>query len=275
MGIAVRDTARLAEIAREIRRDVITMLCAAGSGHPGGSLSAVDLVTCLLFGDVMSYRPTEPHWPNRDRFIMSKGHCIPAWYAAIARAGGMDRTKLLTLRRLGSELQGHPDRVRCPFVEASTGSLGQGLSIAMGMALAAKLDKAAWRVYCMIGDGEFQEGQVWEAAMAAPKYQLDNLCVILDWNKIQLDDTIDNIMPIAPIAEKWVAFNWNVIEINGHDFEQILGAFDQARATRGRPTVIVADTIKGKGVSFMENNVAWHGKSPTAEERDRALAELE
>lgn len=275
MGIAVRDTARLAEIAKEIRRDVIRMLCEAGSGHPGGSLSATDIVTCLLFGNVMRYRFNEPKWPDRDRFIMSKGHCIPAWYAALARGGTLERDQLMTLRKLGSELQGHPDRVRCAPIEASTGSLGQGLSIAIGMALAARLDRASWRVYCMIGDGEFQEGQVWEAAMAAPKFGLDNLCVIMDWNKIQLDDTVVDTLPITPIADKWKAFNWHAIEIDGHDIAQILEAFDEAQATKGKPTVIVADTVKGKGVSFMEHNVAWHGKAPTPEERDAALAELE
>lgn len=274
MGAAVRDFVRLADVAKQIRRDVIAMLAEAGSGHPGGSLSAADIVTCLLFGDVMRHRPQEPRWAERDRFIMSKGHGIPVWYAALARAGYFPPEQLATLRKFGSFLQGHPDRVMAPFIEASTGSLGQGLSVALGMALAGKLDRAGYRVYCMIGDGESQEGQIWEAAMAAPKFQLDNLCAILDWNKGQIDGPVEEVMSIEPIADKWRAFNWNVISINGHDFEQILDAFDQAAQTKERPTMIVADTIKGKGVSFMEGVIDWHGKAPNADEAAKALAEL-
>ncbi|HXK94724.1 MAG TPA: transketolase, partial [bacterium] len=218
-----RNIETLQSHARAIRIHAVKMLTAAGSGHPGGSLSAADLVAALLFG-VMRHDPHNPQWPGRDRFIMSKGHCIPAWYAALALAGYFDESHLLTLRRLGSPLQGHPDRVRLPALEASTGSLGQGLSIALGMALAAKLDQAAWRVYCMIGDGESQEGQIWEAAMAAGKFGLDNLTVILDNNNGQIDGYVEDVMPISPIDAKWRAFNWNVVSIDGHDMEQILQA---------------------------------------------------
>lgn len=268
-----RNIETLQSYARAIRIHAVKMLTAAGSGHPGGSLSAADLVAALLFG-VMRHDPHNPQWPERDRFIMSKGHCIPAWYAALALAGYFDESHLLTLRRLGSPLQGHPDRVRLPALEASTGSLGQGLSIALGMALAAKLDQAAWRVYCMIGDGESQEGQIWEAAMAAGKFGLDNLTVILDNNNGQIDGYVEDVMPISPIDAKWRAFNWNVVSIDGHDMEQILQALDEARAMKGRPTLIWAKTVKGKGVSFMENDVSWHGKAPTREQMDQAVREL-
>ncbi|HOJ58947.1 MAG TPA: transketolase [bacterium] len=268
-----RNIETLQSHARAIRIHAVKMLTAAGSGHPGGSLSAADLVAALLFG-VMRHDPHNPQWPGRDRFIMSKGHCIPAWYAALALAGYFDESHLLTLRRLGSPLQGHPDRVRLPALEASTGSLGQGLSIALGMALAAKLDQAAWRVYCMIGDGESQEGQIWEAAMAAGKFGLDNLTVILDNNNGQIDGYVEDVMPISPIDAKWRAFNWNVVSIDGHDMEQILQALDEARAMKGRPTLIWAKTVKGKGVSFMENDVSWHGKAPTREQMDQAVREL-
>ncbi len=268
-----RNIETLQSYARAIRIHAVKMLTAAGSGHPGGSLSAADLVAALLFG-VMRHDPHNPQWPGRDRFIMSKGHCIPAWYAALALAGYFDESHLLTLRRLGSPLQGHPDRVRLPALEASTGSLGQGLSIALGMALAAKLDQAAWRVYCMIGDGESQEGQIWEAAMAAGKFGLDNLTVILDNNNGQIDGYVEDVMPISPIDAKWRAFNWNVVSIDGHDMEQILQALDEARAMKGRPTLIWAKTVKGKGVSFMENDVSWHGKAPTREQMDQAVREL-
>ncbi len=268
-----RNIETLQSHARAIRIHAVKMLTAAGSGHPGGSLSAADLVAALLFG-VMRHDPHNPQWPGRDRFIMSKGHCIPAWYAALALAGYFDESHLLTLRRLGSPLQGHPDRVRLPALEASTGSLGQGLSIALGMALAAKLDQAAWRVYCMIGDGESQEGQIWEAAMAAGKFGLDNLTVILDNNNGQIDGYVEDVMPISPIDAKWRAFNWNVVSIDGHDMEQILQALDEAWAMKGRPTLIWAKTVKGKGVSFMENDVSWHGKAPTREQMDQAVREL-
>ncbi|MFB3787771.1 MAG: transketolase [bacterium] len=268
-----RNIAMLQERARAIRIHAVKMLTEAGSGHPGGSLSAADLVAALLFG-VMRHDPQNPQWPERDRFIMSKGHCIPAWYAALALAGYLDESELMTLRKLNSPLQGHPDRARLAAIEASTGSLGQGLSIALGMALAAKLDQASWRVYCLIGDGESQEGQIWEAAMAAGKFGLDNLTVILDNNNGQIDGYVEDVMPITPIDAKWRAFNWNVVSINGHDLEQILTALDEARTMKGHPTLIWAKTVKGKGVSFMENDVSWHGKAPTREQMEKAVREL-
>lgn len=268
-----RDTETLNQHARAIRINVIKMLTEAGSGHPGGSLSATDLVTALMFG-VMRHDPQNPLWDERDRFIMSKGHCIPAWYAALASAGYFPEDELITLRKFGSKLQGHPDRVKFPGIEASTGSLGQGLSIALGMAMAGKMDGAPWRVYCMIGDGEAQEGQIWEAAMAAGKFKTGNLIAILDNNNGQIDGFVEDVMPLDPIDDKFRAFNWHVIDIDGHDMEQILHALDEANRTLDRPTLIWAKTIKGKGVSFMENNIGWHGKTPTVDERDKALAEL-
>ncbi len=268
-----RDISTLKSLARRIRMNSIKMLTEAGSGHPGGSLSAADIVAALLFG-VMKHDPANPKWESRDRFIMSKGHCIPAWYSALALAGYFKEEELMTLRQLGSPLQGHPDRMRLPAIEASTGSLGQGLSIALGMAMAGKMDKASYRVYCMIGDGESQEGQIWEAVMAAAKFQADNLTVILDNNNGQIDGYVEDVMPLSPIDAKWRSFNWHVIAINGHDMEQILKALDEAAATPDRPTLIWAKTVKGKGVSYMENDYTWHGKTPSVEQRDQALKEL-
>lgn len=268
-----RDINQLNEYARRIRVHVIKMLGEAGSGHPGGSLSAADIVSALMFG-VMNHDPENARWEERDRFVMSKGHCIPAWYAALAVAGYYDESELSTLRKYGSRLQGHPDRVIMKEMEASTGSLGQGLSIAQGFAMAAKLNNAPRRVYCVIGDGESQEGQIWEAAMACAKFKLDNLTAILDNNNGQIDGYVEDVMPLSPIDAKWRAFNWHVIAINGHDMEQILHALDEARNTPDRPTLIWAKTVKGKGVSFMENNIGWHGKAPSAEETQKALAEL-
>jgi transketolase len=272
------DYDKLSEIARECRVQIIRMLTHAGSGHPGGSLSAIDILTVLFFNR-MRYDPKRPDWPDRDRLILSKGHCVPALYALLAKAGYFPESLLPTLRKLDSPLQGHPDRVRLPGIEAATGSLGQGLSISIGMALAAKLDGKPSRIYCVLGDGEIQEGQVWEAAMAAPRIgqpnrPLDNLCVILDYNKIQLDDFVKKVMDLDPVIEKWKAFNWPVIEIDGHDLSQIDKALDQAEATKGRPTFIVAHTIKGKGVSFMENEPEWHGKAPKKDEGIRAIREI-
>lgn len=267
------DIPRLKAIARELRMDVIRMLAEAGSGHPGGSLSAADIVTVLFF-EKMRHRPAEPDWPDRDRFVLSKGHCVPILYAALAKAGYFPREELLTLRRLNSRLQGHPDRVRFPYVEAATGSLGQGLSLALGMALALRLDGRPSRVYCMISDGESESGQIWEAALAAPKFKTDNLTVILDYNKVQLSGHVKNIMDLDPLPEKWRAFRWHVLEINGHDFAAIGKALEEATATTGKPTVIVAHTVKGKGVSFMEDKWEWHGKAPNREEAERAIQEL-
>jgi transketolase len=265
--------AELAEIARQIRIDVIRMLAEAGSGHPGGSLSVADVVAVLMF-EVMRHDPKNPGWEERDRFVMSKGHCIPAWYSALAQAGYFPREEIMTLRKLDSRLQGHPDSNVLPCIEACTGSLGQGLSIALGMALASGLAGNPWRVYCMVGDGESQEGQVWEAAMAAGKFKPPALCAILDYNKAQIDGYVRDVMPIEPIQDKWESFGWHVIKIDGHDLDQIYSALMEAKSVTDRPTLIVADTVKGKGVSFMENVVDWHGKAPTKEEAQKALAEL-
>jgi transketolase len=269
--------ARLASIARDCRVQIIRMLTHAGSGHPGGSLSVIDLLVTLFFAR-MRHDPTRPGWPDRDRLLLSKGHAVPALYAVLARAGYLDEAVLPTLRKLGSPLQGHPDRTMVPAVEAATGSLGQGLSIAIGEALGLKLAGSPARVYCVIGDGESQEGQVWEAAMSAPKlspeHPLDNLCVIVDYNKIQLDGFVAKILDLEPLAAKWKAFGWSVLEIDGHDLDQIAKALDQAEAVRGVPTVVIAHTVKGKGVSFMENEPAWHGKAPKPAEAVEAIREI-
>ena len=272
------DVATLADIAREGRTQILRMLTHAGSGHPGGSLSAIDILTVLYFSR-MRYDPANPHWEGRDRFILSKGHCVPAQYFCMAKAGYFPMDLLVTLRKLGSPLQGHPDRVALPGIEAATGSLGQGLSVAVGMALGLKLANASPRVYCVLGDGETQEGQIWESAMSGPKlgapdHHLDNLCAILDYNGIQLDGFVKNILDLEPVTEKWKAFGWAVLEIDGHDFSQIDKALDQAEAIKGKPTMIVAHTVKGKGVSFMENDPEWHGKAPKPAEAVRGIREL-
>ncbi len=272
--MATTDIAALQGLSRELRRDIIETLVEAGSGHPGGSLSEIDILACLYFGDVLRYRANEPTWPARDRFVLSKGHCTPGLYSVLSRAGYFPRDWLKTFRKFGSLLQGHPDRTRTPGVEASTGSLGQGLSMAVGMALAGRLDGRPYRVFCMVGDGESQSGQVWEAVMSAGKYRLDNLCVIVDYNQVQQTDLVLNILDLEPLADKFRASDWHAIEIDGHDHQAILSAFEQAAATKGRPTAIVAHTVKGKGVSWMELSPAWHGKAPTREEADRALAEI-
>jgi transketolase len=259
--------------AKEVRRLIVQMLCEAGSGHPGGSLSSADLITALFFA-VMRHNPKEPQWPERDRFHMSKGHCCPLWYAVLAETGYFSRKELLTLRKLGSMLQGHPDR-RVPGVDVASGSLGQGLSVALGMSLASRIDKKDYRVYVLLGDGEIQEGNIWEAAMAASHYRVDNLCAILDYNGFQIDGRTKDIMELEPLAAKWKAFGWHTIEINGHNMKEILAAYDKARSVKGKPTVIIAHTIKGKGVSFMENVVDFHGRAPTKEETAQALKELE
>jgi len=265
--------ASLRTIARELLIADIEIIAAAGSGHPGCTLSAADLITALYFFK-LRLRPEEPDWPDRDRFVLSKGHCIPIVYAAMAKRGFFDPELLGTLRTLGSPLQGHPDRARLPGVEASTGSLGQGLSIAVGMALAGKMGGRPWRVYCMLGDGEIEAGPVWEASMLAPKYGLDNLCAIVDANQVQQTGKVRDILDSEPTVAKWRAFNWHVREIDGHDMEEIVDALDEAEMVTGRPTMIVARTVKGKGVSFMELDYHWHGKAPKGEETARALAEL-
>ncbi|MFQ5683396.1 MAG: transketolase [Candidatus Binatia bacterium] len=264
---------QLQNTAKKLRADIIRMLVEAGSGHPGGSLSCIDLLVALFFHK-MRHKPEDPNWADRDRFVLSKGHCVPALYAVLARAGYISKEELLTLRKLNSRLQGHPDRNRFPGVEASTGSLGQGLSVALGMALAGKTSKQDYRVYCMISDGECQAGQVWEAAMAAPKFKLDNLCVLLDYNKIQLSGAVKDIMNVEPLLDKWHAFNWNTIEIDGHDFTAILQALDAAERAKEKPTLILCQTTKGKGVSFMEGKWEWHGKAPNREEGERAIQEI-
>jgi transketolase len=257
----------------DLRIDNLTAIATAGSGHPGGTLSVMDILQTLYFAE-MKHRPSEPRWPDRDRLVLSKGHAVPALYTVLAHAGYFSRDKLLTLRQLGSPLQGHPADFMLPGIEASTGSLGQGLSMALGMALASRLDGDKFRVYAIIGDGESQEGQIWEASMAAPRYKLDNLCVILDHNKGQIDGPVKEIMDLDPIADKWRAFNWNVLSIDGHDYQQIGEAFDSARATKGKPTFIIAETIKGKGVSFMEGKIGWHGMAPSKLQLEQAVAEL-
>jgi transketolase len=272
------DLAKLESIAREGRAQIIRMLTHAGSGHPGGSLSVIDILTTLFFNR-LRYDPKRPQWEDRDRFVLSKGHCVPAQYYCMARAGFFPMDRLITLRKLGSPLQGHPDRVMLPGIEAATGSLGQGLSVAMGMALGGKLAGKTFRVYCVLGDGEIQEGQVWESLMSAPKlgapdHQLDNLCVILDYNGIQLDNFVKKILDLEPVTDKLKAFGWPVLEVNGHDIAQVDKALDQAEATRGGPTFVVAHTVKGKGVSFMENDPEWHGKAPKPEEAVRAVREI-
>lgn len=271
------DIPHLKKIAQELRVDVIRMLTEAGSGHPGGSLSATEIVTALFFHK-MRHRPDDPFWSERDRFVLSKGHCCPILYAALAKTGYFSKEELLTLRKIGSRLQGHPypgrPGERLPGVEAATGSLGQGLSIAIGMALAGQLAKKTYRVYALLGDGECQAGQVWEAAMLAPKYALDHLCAIVDRNKIQNDDFVERTLNLDPFQGKWEAFGWHVIQVNGHEISEVLEALEEAERVKQKPSVIIADTIKGKGVSFMENNPDWHGKAPNREESERAIREI-
>lgn len=258
--------------AKQIRRLIVQMLAKAGSGHPGGSLSATDLITALFFA-VLRHNPKEPSWPERDRFHMSKGHCCPLWYAVLAESGYFPEEKLWTLRQLGSILQGHPDR-RAPGVDVASGSLGQGLSVGLGMNLAAKLDKKDYRTYILIGDGEIQEGNIWEAAMACAHFRCGNLCAILDYNGFQIDGKTCHVMELEPLAAKWQAFGWHTIEINGHDMKDILSAYAEAAAVKDKPSIIIAHTIKGKGVSFMENICDFHGRAPTQEEAQQALKEL-
>jgi transketolase len=271
-----KSIAELQEIAKRVRREIIEMTGAAKSGHPGGSLSAVEILVELYFNH-MRLDPKNPHWPDRDRFILSKGHAAPVLYAVMAEAGYAETPldKLNTLRKLGSVYQGHPDMRYIHALEASTGSLGEGLSLGIGMALGARLDGRPSRTYVMLGDGEIQEGQVWEAAMAAPFHKLDNLVAIVDYNGIQLDGFVKDIMEVAPLADKWRAFRWHTIEIDGHDLSAVQQALAEAEATKGQPTCIVAHTVKGKGVSFMENNPKFHGTAPTADEVKLALQELQ
>jgi transketolase len=269
-----RSVAELQEIAKRVRRDIVEMTGAAKSGHPGGSLSATDILVVLYF-DHMRHNPKDPKWPDRDRFILSKGHAAPVLYSVMAEAGYTPKDKLNTLRQLGSIYQGHPDVRFISSLEASTGSLGQGISVALGMGFEARLDHRPSRTYVMVGDGESQEGQIWEAAMAGSYHKLDNVCCIVDYNGIQLDGFVKDIMDIAPLADKWRAFGWHTIEIDGHDIPAIQAALKEAESTKGKPTCIVAHTIKGKGVSFMENNPKFHGVAPTPDEVKLALQELQ
>jgi transketolase len=266
--------AEMQAIAKRLRRHIITMIGKAGSGHPGGSLSAVEIVTALYFR-VLRHKPADPQCSDRDRFILSKGHAAPLLYAVLAECGYFPVEELLTLRQMDSRLQGHADRTLTPGVEMSAGGLGQGLSFAIGVALAGRLNAQDYRVYVLLGDGECDEGQVWEAAMAAAHFKVDNLVAVVDNNGLQLDGWNRDIMNLEPFPRKWAAFGWHVIEVNGHDFTQLIDAFEQAKQIKGQPTVIIAHTVKGKGVSFMENNVDFHGKAPTADQVKIALKELE
>ena len=263
----------LARRAAEIRRDVVDAVYHGGSGHIGGALSITDVLVALYF-HVMRFDPQNLKWPDRDRLVMSKGHCCAAMYACLAMLGVFPRAELRGLRTTGHFLQGHPDMVKTPGVEFTGGSLGQGLSGSLGMALAGKLDKRDYRVYCIIGDGECHEGQIWEAAMSASHHKLDNLCAVLDRNGLQIDGAVEDILSIEPIAKRWRSFGWHVIEIDGHDIDEILQALSVAKEIKGRPTLIVANTVKGKGVSFMEGSISFHGRAPNAEEYRKAMDEL-
>jgi len=267
------NAAELAAICKRMRRELIEMITAAKSGHPGGSLSATEIVVTLFF-DVMRHDPANPKWKDRDRFILSKGHCCPVLYAVMAECGYCPKDQLMTLRKLGSIYQGHPDVRFLPSLEASTGSLGEGLSLGIGMALAAKLDHSPSRSYVVLGDGEIQEGQIWEAAMFGGFNKVDNLVAIVDYNRIQLDGFVKDIMDLEPLVDKLRGFGWHVIELDGHDIAALQRAFAEAETVKGKPTVLIAHTIKGKGVSFMENNPKFHGQAPTPDECVRALAEL-
>ncbi|MBY0372267.1 transketolase [bacterium] len=264
---------KLERLAADCRVDILTMLEQAKSGHPGGSLSVIDILVALYFHE-MKQDPQRPDWEDRDRCVLSKGHGVPAMYAVLANQGSIPKSELATLRQINSRLQGHPDRVAFPWAEASTGSLGQGLSIAQGLALGFKLAGKSSRAFCVLGDGETQEGQIWEAALSAPKFKLNNLICFTDNNNGQIDGHVDEVMDLKPLAEKWRAFRWAVHEINGHDFGEILGALDKARQEKEKPTMIIARTVKGKGVSFMENNIGWHGVAPSAEQTQKAVAEI-
>jgi transketolase len=265
--------AEMEAIAKRLRRHIITMTGKAGSGHPGGSLSAVEIVTVLYFR-LLRHKPLDPQWSDRDRFILSKGHAAPLLYATLAECGYFPTDELTTLRQLDSRLQGHTDRTVTPGVEMSAGALGQGLSFAIGVALAGRLNSQSYRVYVLLGDGECDEGQVWEAAMASAHFKVDNLVAIVDNNGQQIDGWNRDVMNLDPFNKKWQAFGWHVIEVNGHDLSQLIDAFEQAKLIKGQPTVIIAHTIKGKGVSFMENNPDFHGRAPNAEQVKIALREL-
>lgn len=268
-----KDIHELQKIAKEVRKDIVRMLTESGSGHPGGSLSAVEILTTLYFKE-MNVNIEDPDNVDRDRFVLSKGHAAPVLYSVLAEKGFFNKEELMGLRKLGSMLQGHPNMNYVPGIDMSTGSLGQGISTAVGMAIAGKLDNKDYRVYSLLGDGELQEGQVWEASMAAAHFKLDNLTAFIDYNSLQIDGRIQDVMSPDPIDDKFRAFGWHVINIDGHDFEAIIAAIEEARNTKDKPTMIVAKTIKGKGVSFMEDEASWHGSAPSKEQCEQALKEI-
>ena len=267
------DIEELTKKALEIRKGIIEAVYQAQSGHPGGSLSIADVLTVLYFNE-MNIKPEEPRWEDRDRLVLSKGHCSPALYSCLANKGYFPVENLKTFRKIDSYLQGHPDRNKVPGVDMTTGSLGQGLSAANGMAIAGKMDNKDYRVYCILGDGEIEEGQIWEAAMTSSKYKLDNLCVIVDNNNLQIDGTIEEVMSPYPIDEKFRSFGFEIIKIDGHDIEEIIKAFEVAKNIKDKPTCIIAKTIKGKGISYMENQASWHGKAPNEEQYKEAMVSL-
>ncbi|MFB3850921.1 MAG: transketolase [Acidobacteriota bacterium] len=268
------DFINLEKTAYEIRKEILKMTHSANSGHPGGSMSCIDILTCL-YCEVLKHDPKNPDWEDRDFFVLSKGHASPALYGILAYRGYFPKEDLLSFRKLGSKLQGHPEKIMLKGVEITTGSLGQGLSVANGIALGLKLKKSDNKVYCLMGDGELQEGQVWEALLSSGHRKLNNLCIILDRNKLQIDGCVEEIKSEEPIAEKLRAFNYNVLRIDGHNYSQILQAFALFKQTKDKPTFIIAETVKGKGVSFMENNVDFHGKAPNSDELERGLKELD
>lgn len=270
----VTDINELSKIANDIRINIVKAVYNAQSGHPGGSLSCADILTVLYFNQ-MNINPNDPNAEGRDRFVLSKGHCSPALYSTLAKRGYFDEKELDDFRKLNSNLQGHPDMNKVPGVDMTSGSLGQGLSVANGMALSSKMENMGYRVYCLLGDGEIEEGQIWEAAMTSSKYCLDNLCVIVDNNNLQIDGNIKEVKGLNKIEEKFESFGFNVITVDGNNIEQLIDGFDRAKMTKGMPTAIIAKTIKGKGVSFMENNAGWHGKAPNQEQFEMAIKELE
>ncbi|MDO8685148.1 MAG: transketolase [Clostridiales bacterium] len=273
MYICENEIKQLEEKAKELRRNIVTMIYEAQSGHPGGSLSAADIVTALYYKE-LRINPANPSWHERDRFILSKGHACPVWYSVLAMKGYFDFDIIHTLRKMGSILQGHPDMKKVPGIDMTTGSLGQGISVAAGMALGLKKDGLDSRVFVMLGDGELQEGQVWEAAMFAAKYKLDNLISIVDHNNLQIDGFCSEIMPIEPLDKKWEAFGWEVFNIDGHNMAEILRVFEDIKKVKGKPVCIIAKTVKGKGISFMENECKWHGTAPDKEQYEKAMSEL-
>lgn len=270
----ITDIEELKKIAKEIRKDIIEEIYSAKSGHPGGALSIADILSVLYFNQ-MNINPKEPNANLRDRLVLSKGHASAALYAVLAEREYFNKAELKTFRKLGSNLQGHPDMKKLPGVDMTSGSLGQGLSVANGMAISSKMDNLGCRVYCILGDGEIEEGEIWEAAMTANKYQLDNLCAIIDYNGLQIDGTVEEVKSLDALSSKWKAFGFNVIDVNGHDIEELINAFETAKNTKGKPTMIIAKTVKGKGVSFMENKAEWHGKAPKEEEYNQAMEELQ